>query len=152
FAESDLHSDKVERRLHKLVEDPLGRLWHRVRKEGVKQITDWREVRAAHLVFLAQPHRILDRSRDPSIEPSNLEDLLGRDDACLDALVQLQINEYDLRLFSMPEQEKGQPGSPIASLFFPETGMFGFPLLEDPENKPLASITAGFAIPLHPKI
>src|SRR5262249_9228423 len=68
FAESDVHSENIERRLHELIEDPLGRLWHRVRKEGVKEITDWREIRAAHLAFLAQPPRVLDRSRDPSIE------------------------------------------------------------------------------------
>jgi hypothetical protein len=88
----------------------------------VKEITDWREIRAAHLVFLAQPPRLLDRSRDPSIEESKLEDLLGRDDAFLDALVQLHMGEYDLRLFSMPEQEEGRPGSRIASLFYPQIG------------------------------
>jgi len=152
FAESDLQSEEVERRLTELIEDQLGRLWHRVRKEGVKEITDWRELRAAHLVFLAQPARFMDRSRDPSTDESNLEDLLGRDDAHLDVLVRLQMNEYDLRLFSMPEKEESQPGSPIASLLFPQIGMFGFPLLEDPWKKPLASITAGFGIPLHPKI
>jgi len=118
FAEPDLHSEKVERRLTELIEDPLARLWHRVQKEGVKEITDWRELRAAHLVFLAQPTRFMDRSRDRSTDESKLEDLLGRDDAYLDVLVRLQMNENDLRLFSMPEKDESQPGSPIASLLF----------------------------------
>jgi uncharacterized protein DUF4238 len=152
FAEPDLHSEKIERRLHELIEDPLARLWHRVRKEGVEQITDWREIRAAHLVFLVQPPRILDRYRDRSIEESKLEDLLGRDDAFLDGLVQFQMNEYDLRLFSMPMQEERQPRSRIAGLFYPQVGMFGFPLTEDPGKKPLGGITAGLGIPLHPQI
>jgi len=148
FAQTDLHSTDIERRLHELIEDPLGRLWHRVREEGIKEVTDWREIRAAHLVFLTQPSRFIDHSTHPSTVERKLDDVLGRDDAYLDALVRLQMNEYDLRVFSMPEDEGGK----IESLFYPQPGVIGFPILEDPEKKVLASVTVAFGIPLHPQI
>src|SRR5215831_38219 len=60
FAQPDIHSVATERRLQELVEDPLARLWHRVREEGIKEVSDWRELRAAHLIFLTQASRFID--------------------------------------------------------------------------------------------
>ncbi len=148
FAQTDLHSADIERRLHELIEDPLGRLWHRVRKEGIKPITDPREVRAAHLVFLTQACRFIDQSTHASTVERKLVDVLGRDDAYLDALVSLQVNDYDLRVFSMPKDDR----SKVEFLFYPQTGVIGFPVLEDPAKKVLASVTVALGIPLHPQI
>ncbi len=151
FARRDTHSDKIERRLHELIEDPLARLWHRVRKEGVKEVTDWSEIRAAHLIFLSQPARFVDHSRDAAIEQREIDDLLGMDDVYLDMLVGLQMKEYELRLFRMP-REGSHPDSRTACLFYPQTGVIGFPVMEDPEKKASATVTGGFGIPLHPQI
>src|SRR4051812_37310510 len=65
FATPDVHPKEVDDRIHELIEDPLARLWHRVRREGVVSVTDWREIRAAHLLFLSQPLRVIDHSQAP---------------------------------------------------------------------------------------
>jgi hypothetical protein len=154
FAQRDVHPKEIDERFQALIEDPLARLWHRVREEGVKPVTDWREIRAAHLIFLAQPARIIDHAQDAATDDRKLDDLLGKDDAYLDMLVGIHMQEYELRLFALSEGP-ALPGSSEASracLFYPETGLVGFPLLEDPEKKALASITGGFGIPLHPQL
>src|SRR5712664_3472591 len=58
FAREDVHSEEIDLRFGDLIEAPLGRFWNRVQKDGVIEITDWAEIRAAHLIFLAQPARI----------------------------------------------------------------------------------------------
>lgn len=136
FAREDVHSQEIDLRFRDLIEAPLGRLWKRVRKEGVKTITDWTEIRAAHLVFFGQTARFVDHSQDtPTTEDRRLEGLLSLPEAQLDVLMKMEMAENELRLFHLPHG---------ACLFYPQTGIVGFPVMEDPQKKPLASVTGGF--------
>jgi len=99
---------------------------------------------------LAQPARIVDHADDQPGSERKLEELLVRPEAELDVLVGLQQNEYDLRVFGMPPHE--DDGDQTACLFYPEVGLVGFPVMEDPLKKPLASVTAGAGLPLHPQV
>src|SRR5581483_3942749 len=96
-----------------------------------------------------QPARVVDHFQDSAVDGRKLDDLLGKDEAYLNALIAVHMQEYELRLFRMPEQD-GDPEL-TASLFYPQNGLIGFPLFHDPTKK-MESVTAGHGLPLHPQI
>jgi hypothetical protein len=141
FAADDINSPKVERWLHRLVENPLGRIRRRVAQGELEPLErDWRCYRAAVLVVLLQGGRI------GTITDQNarrhLDVLAEMPEPELNGLVNEAMRRFDLRVV---HTVANPDATGFAPLYMPSTGLF--PLLVR-DRGCLSGHSYGFGVPI----
>ena len=137
FAKENVNSPQIEGLLNRYIEKPLADFTKRAIEERYDPPDlDWRTLRALLLYFLFQAPRF-GQARDLSSD--YLEKVLDRGEPFIDAVARSVAQEQ--KLINLPTE----PGH---FFFFPELGMFPFPVQDE---GCVTGYTYGFALPLTPR-
>jgi hypothetical protein len=133
FAKKRIISSEADRRFNGLIETPLGSAFSEIRKGREPNFDDMKTARAVYLYFLAQIPRLA-QAHKPGTK--DLEDLLSMSDAKLNLLLLISTSE---------SQAFVAPIEPGKRLYFPEVGVFSFPV-KDPGC--VSHWSWGFGVPV----
>lgn len=143
FALPGLNTDAAEKAFNRYIETPVSRFREHVLRTppGTPSvgIDDWTAYRALYLLVLIQGARASE-AFDGAVPGLSNADLFELGEAAVDHLVQLSMQRLQLMLIPIGEPNR---------LFFPSTGIFGFPL---PDNRAPSRLSVCIAMPLTPKI
>ncbi len=143
FAEEDVNTPAVERRLRDVIETPLGAIRARVARGEYELLQrDWERYRAALLLLWLQGSRV--RAVREETARQALDRLAAMPEAELNGFAMAMTEIYDLRLVHTEITETGA----FAPLVFPSTGLFPFSV-QDPSCLSGRSFGLGLAIDVH---
>lgn len=143
FCLPGLNTDAAEKAFNKYIETPVSRLRKQVLSAPLGRasvgIDDWAAYRALYLLVLIQGARAAE-AFDGAIPGLSNADLFELGEGALDHLVQLSMQRFQIMLIPVSEPSR---------LFFPSTGIFGFPL---PDNRVRTQFSVCIGMPLTPKV